>query len=1081
MRKLFILIFVLCINSLIIAQENSQWIRYASISPDGSQIAFTFKGDLYTVPSTGGEARALTFNKAHDFMPVWSNDGTKISFASDRHGNFDVFVMDARGGEATRLTYHSNAEYPYTFTIDDKNIVFGGQRLDAVSSRQFNTGSQPEVYQVAVNGGRVAQLWTIPGQDIQFSKDGGQMIYHDKPGGENTFRKHHTSSVTRDIWVYDKATDKHRMITSFNGEDRNPVYSTDEKSIFYLSEESGSFNVHKLALDNPQQKTKITNFELHPVRYLSISDNGLLCYTRHGDLYTQSENGSATKLNINIRTEGKTNNQLIIPISGNVREMAVSPNGKEVAYIVRGEVFVSSVEGKITKRITNTPAQERFVSFSPDGKSLIYASERNALWSIFQTKKVNEKEPYFYASTLLKEEALILNEHDNYQPKFSPDGKEVAFVENKIFLKVFNLATKQIRTLLTGDELYYMRDGGQYFEWSPDSKWLFVQYTPVLANEEVVLLAADGKQEMINLTESGHGDYSPKWVNGGKQLLWFSNRLGLRAMANSGGRQRDVYSMFLTQDAWDKFNMTKDEYALWKEINKKPKKEKEVSDKKKKNDKKAEESKKDSTEVKIDWDNLRERKVRLTIHSSNLSDAVLSKDAETLYYLTRFEKDISLWTTNLRTKETKILVKLRGRSGSLTWDKEMKNLFLLSSGKISKIDLKTKKAKPISIKGELALDVKAERQHMFDHVWKRNKTMFYISDFHGAPWDLLRTEYEPKLASISNDFEFAELLSEMLGELNVSHSGARYGANNPLADQTAAMGIFIDYHFMGDGIKIAEVINGGPLDKKSIEVSAGMIIKQIDGEAITADVDFAKLLNRKAGKFTSLSVFDPTTNTSQYVTIKPITLRQEGRLLYKRWVKMNADEVDRVSGGKLGYVHIPGMGDGPYRDTYEKVMGKYHDRDALIVDTRNNGGGDLVSDLAMFFTGKKFLDHATESRSMGYEPGWRWTKPTLAMVNESNYSDGHCFACSYQELGIGKLVGMPVPGTCSWAGWESLQNGTVRWGSIPLSVKNAKGEWLENNQTVPEIMVKNMPGVVDKGRDQQLEAAIEELMKTVQE
>lgn len=1078
MKKVFSFAIALLFSGVLLA-SNSNWLRYASISPDGEKIAFTFKGDLYLVSSEGGEAKALTFHEAHDYMPVWNNDGSKIAFASNRFGNFDVFVINVDGGEVKRLTYHSNNESPYSFTPDNKEVIFGAARLDAVNHRQFPTGSQPEVYSVAVSGSRVNQVWTIPAEDIQISKDGQQYIYHDKPGGENPFRKHHTSSVTRNIWKYDIKTNKHQMIVSFKGEDRSPVFSPDEQSFYYLSEESGTFNVHQKSFGDALQNNQITEFSMHPVRYLSISDEGTLCYTNHGDLYTQTNNSEAKKLEVNIRTEGKTNNQVIIPISGNVSEMAVSPNGKEVAYIVRGEVFVSSVEGKFTKRITNTPAQERFVSFSPDGKSLIYASERNALWSIFQTKKLNDKEPYFYASTLLKEEAIIHNEHDNYEPKFAPNGKEIAYIENKIFLKIFNIETKQIRTLLTKDELYYMRDGGQYFEWSPDSKWLLVEYTPVLANVEVVLLSADGNQKMINLTESGYGDRSPKWVNGGKQILWFSDRQGLRSQANSGSRQQDVYSMFLTQDAWDKFNMTKDDYALWKEINKKPEKAKPASDKKKKKEKKTVEPKKDTLTLKIDWNNLRERKSRFTIHSSNLSDAVLSKDAETLYYLTSFEKGINLWSTNLRTKATKMLVKLSGRSGSLTWDKEMKNLFLLSSGKISKIDLKAKKAKPISIKGELTLDVKAERKHMFDHVWKRNKTMFYISDYHGAPWDQLRTEYEAKLPSIGNDFEFAELLSEMLGELNVSHSGARYRARNPLGDQTAALGIFIDYDYKGNGIRIAEVINGGPLDKKHLKINAGMIIQQIDGEIISADIDFAKLLNRKASAFTSLYIFDPATKSYQYVTVKPISLRQEGRLLYKRWVKANADEVDRVSGGTLAYVHIPGMGDGPYRDTYEKVMGKYHDRDGLIVDTRNNGGGDLVSDLAMFFTGKKFIDYAIESRSMGYEPNFRWTKPSLAMVNESNYSDGSCFACGYQELGIGKLVGMPVPGTCSWAGWEGLQNGTVRWGSIPLSAKNSKGEWMENVETIPEIMVKNMPGVIDNGRDQQLESAIKDMMETV--
>ncbi len=1076
MKKMLIIITLLFINGLLLGQENAQWIRTSAISPDGSQITFTYKGDLYLVASGGGEARALSFNTAHDFMPVWSHDGAKISFASNRFGNFDVFVMDVNGGTPRRLTFHSNDEFPYTFSSDDANVIFGGQRMDVAEHRQFPTGAQPEVYQVSAAGGRVDQFFTIPAEDIQISKDGNQIIYHDKPGGENTFRKHHTSSVCRNIWKYDEDSDHHTMITTFVGEDRNPVFSPDEKSMYYLSEESGTFNVHKLSLDNPQQNEQITNFDMHPVRFLSISDEGTLCFTHHGDLYTKAANGPAKKLDLVVRTEGKTNNTRIIPISGNVSEMAISPDGKEVAFVVRGEIFVSSVEGKMTKRITNTPARECNVRFAPDGESLIYASERDTLWRIFQTKKINKDEPHFYASTLLNEEILIDNNKDNYQPEISPDGKEIAYIQNKTNLNIYNLESKQIRTLLNGDQLYYMGDGDQYFAWSPDSKWLLAEYSPLLSNTEVVLLAADGSKEMFNLTESGYGDQSPKWVNGGKQMLWFSDRNGLRSQANSGDRQEDVYTLFFAQDGWDKFRMGKDEYALWKEVNEKPKTKTDDDEKKKKKSKK-EEAAIDSTEVKIDWGNLRERKSRLTIHSSKLSDAVLSKDAETLYYLAAFEKGINLWSTNLRTKETKMLVKLGGESGSLSWDKAMENLFLLSEGGISKIDIKEKKASPVKIEGELFLDVTAERQQMFDHVWKRNKTMFYISDYHGAPWDKLRTAYEPKLAGISNDFEFAELLSEMLGELNVSHSGARYRPKNKLADETAALGIFFDYDFKENGLKITEIIQGGPLDKKDLKVKSGMIIQEIDGEEINQDIDFAKLLNRKAGDFTSLKVYDPSGDSTQYLRVIPISLAQEGSLLYKRWVKINTDEVDSLSGGSLAYVHIPGMGDEPYRNIYEKVMGKYYDRKALIVDTRNNGGGDLVADLTMFLSGKRFLDYGIESRTLGYEPAWRWTKPSLVMVNESNYSDGHCFACGYQELGLGKMVGMPVPGTCSWAGWEMLQNGTVVWGSIPVSAKNTKGEWLENNQTYPDIIIKNMPGVIDKGRDQQLEAAVEELMK----
>ncbi len=1076
MKKLHLLFITLLFNGILFANPSSNWMRYASISPNGEQIAFTYKGDIYLVAANGGEAKALTFHEAHDFMPVWNNDGSKIAFASDRYGNFDIFVIEAKGGQAKRLSFHSADEYPYTFSHDNEQIIFGAARLDDVNHRQYPTASQPEVYTVNANGGGVKQLWTIPAEDIQVSKNGQQYIYHDKKGGENTFRKHHTSSITRDIWTYDVATKEHKMIITFKGEDRNPIYSPDEKSVYYLSEKSGCFNVHEMSFSQLNQDNQITNFEKHPVRYLSMSDRGLLCYTQNGDIYTQQIGKENKKIDITISTEDKSNNEQIVKVSGSVNEMAVSPDGKEVAYIVRGEIFVSSVDGKMTKRITNTPAQEKFVSFSPDGKKLLYASEREAKWSIYQSTKVFDTEPYFFASTLLKEESIIENPNDNYEPKFSPNGEEIAFIENRNTLRIFNLASKQTRTLMGSDKLYYMQDGDQGFEWSPDSKWLFVEYSPVMANSEVVLIAADGTQKMINLSESGYGDFNPKWVNGGKQMLWFSDRHGLKSYANSGSRQLDVYTLFFTKDTWDQFNMTKDEYALWKEINKPDKKEADKSDKKKKEkDKKA---KPKTEDIKFDWNGLNERKKRLTIHSSNLRDAVLSKDGEDLYYLSRFEKDLDLWTTNIRTKETKMLIKLGAKSGSLEWDQEMKKLFLLSDGKISTLDLKAKKKTPVSIQGEIMLDVAAERQQMFDHVWKRTESMFYISGFHGAPWKELKENYEAKLPSIANDLEFSELLSEMLGELNTSHTGARYRSSSPDGDQTASLGLFIDYNYQGEGLKIAELIKDGPLDKDHLKVKKGMIIKSINGEIIKSNIDYAKYLNRLAGDFTALSVLDPETNNTQNITIKPISLREESTLLYNRWVRINEEEVNRLSNGTLAYVHIRGMNDGQYRNTYEKVMGKYLDREALIADVRFNGGGDLVGDLAMFFTGERFIDYAIEDRTVGYEPGYRWNKPSLAMINEADYSDGSCFACGYQDLGIGKLVGMPVPGTCSFAGWEMLQNGKVLWGSVPVSAKNKAGEWMENNETIPEIMVKNRPGIIDNGRDQQLEAAIKELMES---
>ncbi|HVF95941.1 MAG TPA: hypothetical protein VM871_01390, partial [Flavisolibacter sp.] len=709
MKKLSILLG--CISLFLTAQSQSEpsWMRYPSISPDGKSIVFTYKGDLYKVSANGGTAIQLTQHEAHDFMPVWSPDGTAIAFASDRFGNFDLFVINTAGGEPRRLTYHSASEYPYSFSPDGKTVYFGAARMDAAANRQFSTGSLPELYQVAVTGGRALQVLTTPAEDVQWSRNGQSFLYHDKKGGENAWRKHHQSAIARDIWLYDARSGQHRQLTKFAGEDRSPVWAAGDKTVYFLSEASGTFNVHKFGIDKPENVTAVTAFKKHPVRFLSSSNEGTLCFGYDGSIYTKTGDAEPRKVSIAIAAEGKSNNERIVNVTGGVRDLAVAPNGKEVAFIYRGEVFVSSVDGGSTKRITNTPGQERSVSFSPDGKSLLYSSERAGTWKIYQTAMQRKEDPYFFASTLLKEVPVIENTKENYEPEYSPDGKEIAFVEDRMTLKVYNIANKQVRTILTTNELFSMGDNDQYFTWSPDSKWLLFEFAePGYWNGEIGIVSADGKGKKINLTESGYQDFEPKWVMGGKMLIWNSTREGLRSQANSGSSQADVFAMFPTQEGFDKFRMSKEEYALWKEADEKAAKADSIK-------KKA--GIKDT--VLIDWEGLKYRKARLTLHSSSLADAVISKDGETLYYLARFEKGYNLWSTTLRTKETKMLVALNATTARMQWDGESKNLFLLSDGKIIKLDPASSKQEPVAVNGDMNLNVAAERAFMFDHVWRR--------------------------------------------------------------------------------------------------------------------------------------------------------------------------------------------------------------------------------------------------------------------------------------------------------------------------------------------------------------------------
>ncbi len=1065
------------VSTIASAQGDAGWMRYPALSPDGATIAFTYRGDLYRVPASGGTATQLTQHPAHDFMPVWSRDGTRIAFASDRHGNFDLYVIAAAGGAAQRLTFHSAAEYPYSFTPDDKSVVFGAARMDAAANRQYPAASMPELWTVPATGGRPVQALTTPADDARYSRDGQFLLYTDNKGRENIWRKHHVSSVARDIWVYDAKSGTHRQLTSFAGEDRQPVLADGDKAFYYLSEESGTFNVHKLPLTGGKSQ-QLTSFKGLPVRFLSIANNGTLGFGHDGQLYTLQPGGQPRRVAVTIAADAKANGDLVLPVTGGARELAVAPSGKEVAFVFRGDVFVASIEGGVTKRITNTPATETGVRFSPDGKALVYASERDGRWAIYEARRTRDAEPHFYASTVVRESPLIANEHQNYQPLYSPDGKELAFIEDRNTLRVLTLASKQMRTLLD-ERSIFANTPNHRFSWSPDGKWmLFDLSVPGIAPSEVGLIATDGKGSVINLTQSGFNDGNAKWILGGKAMLWFSNRDGLKAVAQSGGAQQDAYAMFFTKDAWDRFRLTKEEYALVKELEDKAPKPKPDTAKAKGDSAKAKtDSAAKPDAVKFEFDGIDTRKARLTIHSSSLGDALVSKDGETLYYLARFERGMNLWSTNLRTRETKQVLALNANGGSMTWDNEQKSILLLADGAIAKIDPVAAKRDAVPISGELALNVAAEREAMFDHVWRKVRDTFYSRGYHGVDWMAIRPVYAKYLPHIGTQHEFAEMLAELLGELNISHSGATFSSSAPTDDATASLGVFLDQSYAGGGVRIEEIIKDGPLDKAGMTVKAGMIIETIDGQAITPASDIAELLNRKAGRPVLLGLLDGAVKSE--VVAKPIAPAEENRLLYARWVRRNAAEVDRLSNGQLGYVHIPGMNDGAMRTTVEDVMGKYVTRKGVVVDTRFNGGGDLVADLAMFLSGKKFFEYTTDTRSTGYEPNFRWSKPSVSLANEANYSDGHCYAYAYKDQKLGPLVGMPVPGTCTFAGWESLTDG-IRWGVPGVGVKDANtGRYLENLQTEPDIRVMNEYHVVSRGKDQQLEAAVTALLALI--
>ena len=934
-----------------------------------------------------------------------------------------------------------------------------------------------------------------PAEWVCFDKAGSNFLYQDRKGFEDEWRKHHTSSIARDIWLYDTQTGEHTNLTNRDGEDRNPVYAPDGKSVYFLSERNGgSFNVYSFPLNAPQQVKPVTTFRTHPVRFLSVSDKGTLCYAYDGELYTQLPNSRPQKVKVElVRDDDK--DIASFRFSQGATSACVSPDGKQVAFIVRGDVFVTSTDYPTTKQITNTPAGESGLSFAPDNRTLVYASERTGNWQLYMAKITRKEDPNFPNATLIEEEVLLPSKTvERRYPQYSPDGKEIAFIEDRNRLMVLNLETKKVRQVTDGST-WYNTGGGFDYEWSPDGKWFTLEF---IGNRhdpysDIGIVSAQGGA-ITNLTNSGYMSGSSRWVLDGNAVLFQTERYGMRAHA-SWGSQQDVMLVFLNQDAYDRYRLSKEDFELLKEFEKEQKKAKE-KDEKKKNEKKkdagkdkkkdgdkdgdngkSDKDKESKKEIVVELKGIEDRIVRLTPNSSDLGSAIVSKDGENLYYFSAFEGGYDLWKMNLREKETKRLHKLNTGWVSLSMDKDG-NIFLLGSRNMQKMDAKSDALKPISYQAEMKMDLAAEREAMFDHVYKQQQKRFYNLNMHGVNWDEMSAAYRKFLPHIDNNYDFAELLSEWLGELNVSHTGGRYFANGK-GDVTSNLGLLFDWEYRGKGMRIAEVIEKGPFDHSRTKVKEGCIIEKINGQEISQENDITVLLNNKAGKKTLISLYDPQSKERWEEVVMPISGGRLNGLLYNRWVKQRAAEVEKWSNGRLGYVHIQSMGDGSFRTVYSDILGKYNNCEGIVIDTRFNGGGRLHEDIEILFSGQKYFTQVVRGREACDMPSRRWNKPSIMLQCEANYSNAHGTPWVYKHRNIGKLVGMPVPGTMTSVSWETLQDPSLVFGIPIVGYRLADGSYLENSQLEPDIKVANSPETVVKGEDIQLKAAVDELLKEI--
>ena len=1066
MKKILLALIAPLATASAMAQSDPLWMRFPAISPDGKTVAFSYKGDIWTVPANGGQARQITTNPAYDAYPVWSPDSRQIAFASSREGSMDIYVVGRDGGAPRRVTTDSGNEYPMAWR-NDSTIMLKASIMPKATSIMFADFSQ--VYEVSDKGGRMRLFSDIPMEDISVGNDGA-LLYHDNKGYEDPFRKHHQSPICRDIWLYKGGN--YTKLTNFAGEDRTPVWGGDNNTYYYLSEEDGTFNVYKRRIGETA-KTQLTHYKGNPVRFLTRSTDGTLCYAYDGAIYTLKEGSQPVRLNLSMVADDGSDKLKRQVLRSGATEFAVSPSGKEIAFVVHGDVYVTSTDYTTTKRITDTPEQERNVNFSPDGRSLVYASERGGLWQIYQTSIVNKDEKQFTYATQLKEEQLVKSSLVDMQPAYSPDGKSVAYIEDRGALKAVDVKTKAVRQLMDGKFQYSYSDGDLWFQWSPDSKWLLSNYIGHGGwnNSDIALVPADGNQKITNLTNSGYNDNNGRWVLGGKAMLFMSDRAGYRSHG-SWGAEDDAYIMFFDLDAYERFRMGKEERALYDEAHKKEKadttkKKKPLIKlgKKKKDDKKKDEAK----TLKFDLANCRDRVIRLTVNSSHMADAILSPGGDTLYYQAKFEGGYDLWKHDLVENKTEIVMKNVGYG--LEADKDFKNLYVYNNG-IKQIDLAKNSQKGIDFEANFNYRPYEERAYIFNHVWQQVKDKFYDPKLHGVDWEGYKKTYAKFLPYINNNYDFRDMLSEMLGELNGSHTGARYYPDGATL-KTAALGLFFDNDYEGDGLKVEEVINRGPFAVRNTGVKKGCIIEAIDGQKIAKGSDYTSLLDGKAGKMTRVSVFDPSRKKRFDVVVRAISRSAQADLLYRRWVDRNREMVDSLSNGTIGYVHVKAMDSESFRTVFSQLLSdSMRQKKAVIVDERHNGGGWLHDDLCTLLSGKQYAKFIAHGKYIGYDPWNKWVKPSCVMICEDDYSNGHGFPAVYKTLGIGKLVGAPVAGTMTAVWWERMMNGMI-FGIPQVGNQAMDGSFFENKELKPDIEVYNTPADYETGNDEQLKAAVE--------
>lgn len=1036
-------------------QAQKQWVRKPALSPDASKLTFSYQGDIWTANVDGSNAKRLTVHEAYESAPAWNAKGDKIVFAGNRFGNNDLFEISEKG-EISRLTFHSTSDGNPSY--DSKgNIYFNTRRLMVQVERE------PEVYTLMADAATPFRAMNSLGSNPAVSPDGRYVAF--ERGSCRIEREAYRGPAQRDIWVYDKKEDKFLQVTTDEGQDIFPQWSS-AGELYFLSARDGRYNIYKQNLNglslNGEAK-KITAFKEDGARYFKIAASKDMAVVEIADeirIIDLNKGGKGTAVALSLPQDSRYDSYEHLTFKNNVGGYAVSPNGKQMAATIRGEVFVfgNEKDNKRTKNISQSPYRDGNPQWLTD-EVLLFLSDRDGERDLYMSKSVDTSRTSLLKTFKLETEKWRDTDNDMEFFSLSPDRSKIVMRDGRGKLVVAEISDstgiKNEKVLLDA----WATPSG--ITWSPDSKWLAYSKSDLDFNQEVFIHKADGSVDPVNVSMHPRSDRDPVWSPDG-------SKLGFISIRNNG--DADLWFVWLKEEDYER---SRSEWDMM--------------------DEKKEKS--DTIIVDIDLDNIYRRTVQVTNMSGNEDNLAIAGDGETFLFTTNGYGrssgggDVDLMSIKWDGSDKKVL-KENYRIYGLSYDAGSKKFYYLNRGNLYKAD-KNAKGSRLSFSAKMDVVRYEERGQIYDEAWRALRDGFYDPQFHGLDFEKLGKKYRSRALSASTVQDFRMQFNEMLGQLNASHMGLR--GPSPEDTQFERTGLLgAELSFDGKAYVVSTVVPKSPADKKQSKLEAGDQIMAVNGQELSGDDNFYRMLQGLANTQVLLEVKNKAGEYREVLITPSRSLRTE---LYNSWVEERRRLTEEYSGGKLGYIHIRGMNWPSFEDFERELMASGYGKEGIVIDVRYNGGG-WTTDMMMAVLNVRQHSYtvprgATDNLEKNhpqyasyYPYGERlplssWTKPSIAMCNQNSYSNAEIFSHAYKALGHGKLVGVPTFGAVISTGGKGLMDGSlVRMPFRAWYVKST-GENMEHGPAVPDVILYNSPDAKSKGEDQQLRKAVELLLEDI--